>query len=130
MSPFWRMIPDQTSARLKEKWHQGGKQVCGCNWRASAASLAYCRPRNPEPVTRELFLDWFKKEFVPAIRQHLKSFNFPQRALFCRIIVQVILPQTTVKFPQCFCPLTRLSMDQNVIQNIKLGQAASYEHSQ
>ncbi|KAG8239897.1 hypothetical protein J437_LFUL018517 [Ladona fulva] len=32
-------------------------------------------------VTRELFLDWFKTEFVPAVRQHMKSVNLPQRAV-------------------------------------------------
>ncbi|KAG8237575.1 hypothetical protein J437_LFUL003299 [Ladona fulva] len=42
--------------------------------------ICYCGQKNAW-VTRELFLEWFKAELVPAVQQHVKSVNLPQRAL-------------------------------------------------
>jgi hypothetical protein len=29
----------------------------------------------------ELFCDWFRKKFIPSVRQHLKSLDLPQKAV-------------------------------------------------
>lgn len=80
-------------------------------------------------VTRDLFIDWFNNEFVPSVRRHLSSINFPMEAVLLldncpghpyadelhsengKIFAMFLPPNTTAMIQP---------MDQNVIQNIKL----------
>ncbi|GBO26660.1 Jerky -like [Araneus ventricosus] len=81
-------------------------------------------------VTRELFLDWFKTEFVPALRQHMESINLLQQALFLLYncpghpSAEELCTNDGEHFRNVSTPNTTAliqPMDQNVIQNIKLG---------
>lgn len=80
-------------------------------------------------ATRDLFLDWFKSEFVPNVRRHLSSIDFPIEAVLLLDncpgypsaeelrsedvnIFAMFLPANTTAIIQ--------PMHQNVIQNIKL----------
>ncbi|KAG8239697.1 hypothetical protein J437_LFUL019061 [Ladona fulva] len=79
-------------------------------------------------ITRELFLEWFKTEIVPAVRQHMKSVNLPQRALLlldnCPGHPSAELYTADGEISAIFLPPNTTAliqpMDQNVIQNIKL----------
>ena len=81
-----------------------------------------------------LFLDWFQKQFVPVVREHLLNVNLPPKALLLldncpghpsaeelrsddgNIFAMFLPPNTTALIQP---------MDQNVIQNIKLNYRKS-----
>lgn len=80
-------------------------------------------------VTRVLFLDWFQKQFVSVVREHILNVNLPPKALLLlnncpghssaeelrsddgNIFAMFLPPNTTALIQP---------MDQNVIQSIKL----------
>ena len=150
---FWRMIPDKTLPGHSEKVAPGMKVieariafmpcanetgklpllVVGTAKKPQAFKSVTlpvcCRAQKNAEVTREFFLDWFTKEFVPAIR-HMKFVNLPQRDLLLldncpshpsteelcsddSEISAMFLPPNMTELIQ--------PMDQNVFQNIKLG---------
>ncbi|GBN49540.1 Jerky -like [Araneus ventricosus] len=91
--------------------------------------VCYCGQKDAW-VTRELLFDWFKTEFVPAVLQHMKSINLPQQAL---LLLDNCPGHSSTKelctddseISAMFLPPNMIAliqpMDQNVIQNIKLG---------
>ncbi|KAG8240076.1 hypothetical protein J437_LFUL018900 [Ladona fulva] len=152
---FWRMLADKTLADLNEKVAPGrklikaritfmpcanvtgkhklplfvvGKAIKQRAFESVTLPVCYCEHKNAW-VTREFFWEWFKTEFVPKVRQHMKSVNLLQRALLlldncpghpsaeelCTNdgeISAMFLPPNSTALIQ--------PMDQNVIQNIKL----------
>ncbi|KAG8234429.1 hypothetical protein J437_LFUL014864 [Ladona fulva] len=100
---FWRMLPDKTLADLNEKVAPGRKVIkaritfmpCANVTNIRFLCLLSEQPKNPEPSSqsRSLYVNVGKKktlgahescswsEFVPAVRQHMKSVNLPQQPL-------------------------------------------------
>lgn len=152
---FWRMLPDRTLAAHNEKMAPGRKMikaritfmpcanmtgkhklplfVVGTAQKPRAFKAVtlpiYYRGQKSAWVTRDLFLEWFKCEFVPAVRQHLRSINLPERALLlldnCPGHPSADeLVSDDGEFRAMFLPPNTTAliqpMDQNVIQNIKL----------
>ncbi|GBM11619.1 Jerky -like [Araneus ventricosus] len=152
---FWRMLRNKTLADHYEKVVSGRKSikvritftpcanatgkhkpslfVAGTakksrTFKSVMLPLCYRGQKNAW-ATRELFLDWFKTEFVPAVQQLMKSINLPQRALLLldncpgnpsaeelctdddEIFAMFLHPNTTALIQP---------MDHNAIQNIKL----------
>ncbi|CAI6358933.1 unnamed protein product [Macrosiphum euphorbiae] len=152
---FWRMLPDHTLVSSTEKAAPGRKimkervtfmpcanatgnhklrlLVVGKAHKPRAFKSVtlpvYYRGQKNAWVTRDLFLDWFNTEFVPSVRRHLSSINFPMEAVLLldncpghpsveelrsedgNIFAMFLPPNTTARIQP---------MDQNVIQNIKL----------
>uniref|UniRef100_A0A8C8T197 Uncharacterized protein n=1 Tax=Pelusios castaneus TaxID=367368 RepID=A0A8C8T197_9SAUR len=107
---YWKALPSKTLVSKEEKsapGHKSSKEritVLACaNASGSHKLKLVCigRSKNPRsfkgtqmrhfPVlyynqtkawmNREIFKDWFFKHFVPAVRDHLRSKNLPQRAV-------------------------------------------------
>lgn len=157
---YWRLLPDYTLASGNEQSASGRKMMkmrvtfMPC---ANAAGthklqlLVVGKSKNPRAfkstrlpvcyrsqknawVTKDVFLEWFKTEFIPAVRRHLLSVNLPPHALLLldncpghpsadelvsedgNIFAMFLPPNTTA----CIQP-----MDQNVIQNVKLNDRKS-----
>ncbi|XP_050524168.1 jerky protein homolog-like [Daktulosphaira vitifoliae] len=152
---FWRLLPDHTLLLSTEKAAPGRKimkervtfmpcanatgshkvrlLVVGKAHKPrafkSVALPVYYRGQKNAWVTRDLFLDWFNNEFVPSVRRHLSSINFPMEAVLLldncpghpsadelisedgKIFAMFLPPNTTAMIQP---------MDQNVIQIIKL----------
>lgn len=152
---YWRLLPDHTLAAGNERSASGRKMmkmrvtfmpcanasgthkikllVVGKSKKPRAFKslrLPVCyRAQKNAWVTKDLFLDWFKTEFVPAVRLHLLSVNLPPQAMLLldncpghpsadelvsedgNIFAMFLPPNVTA----CIQP-----MDQNVIQNVKL----------
>ncbi|XP_025405713.1 jerky protein homolog-like [Sipha flava] len=157
---FWRMLPEHTLTSSHEKNAPGRKMIKAriifmpCANASGTHKLpllvigtaqkprafksvnlpVYYRGQKNAWATRVLFLDWFQKQFVPVVCEHLLNVNLPPKALLLldncpghpsaeelrsddgNIFAMFLPPNTTALIQP---------MDQNVIQNIKLNYRKS-----
>ncbi|XP_025417896.1 jerky protein homolog-like [Sipha flava] len=157
---FWRMLPEHTLTSSHEKNAPGRKMIKAritfmpCADASGTHKLPLLvigtaqKPRAFKSVNLPvyyrgqkkclghffLFLDWFQKQFVPVVREHLLNVNLPPKALLLldncpghpsaeelrsddgNIFAMFLPPNTTALIQP---------MDQNVIQNIKLNYRKS-----
>ncbi|XP_022823355.1 jerky protein homolog-like [Spodoptera litura] len=151
---FWRVLPNKTYVYRKESEAPGRKvskdrvTIMPCANASGTHKLKLLfigKAKNPRAfknvnlplvyknqnkawVTKELFVDWFHNDFVPAVRKFLKSKNLPPKAVLLLDNAPAHGPndelssrdgkiQTLFMPPNC-TPLLQ-PMDQNVIQMIK-----------
>ncbi|XP_060845627.1 tigger transposable element-derived protein 2-like [Rhopalosiphum padi] len=120
------LLSDHTLVSSTEKAAPGKAQKPRA-FKSVALPVCYLGQNNAW-LTRDLFLDWFNNEFVPRVRRHLSSINFPMEG--------VLLLDNCPGHPSAdelcsedgkifvmFLPLNTTAMiqpmDQNFIQNIK-----------
>jgi hypothetical protein len=151
---FWRVLPSTTWVHDKEKSAPGRKiskdrvtfmPCCNAAGSHKLELLVLGKAKNPRPfrnvhlpvlyeastkgwMTQVLFMDWFKKQFIPKVKRFLKQANKPQKALLLVDNARSHPIESEINFDPNFkvlflppnCTAILQPMDQNLIQNIKV----------
>lgn len=148
---FWRLLPENTfitsesasdnkvvkeqvtfmvcanaAGSHKIKLLLVGKSEASKTFENCALPVRYVREKRGW-IDRELFKNWFDKDFVPSVRQHLVEKNLPKRALLILDnapghpdeLISDDGSITAMFLPPKSMPLIQ-SMEQNVIQAVKM----------
>uniref|UniRef100_A0A8C4TJD3 Jerky protein homolog-like n=1 Tax=Erpetoichthys calabaricus TaxID=27687 RepID=A0A8C4TJD3_ERPCA len=154
---YWKALPSKTLVSKEEKsapGHKSSKEritVLACTNASGSHKLkliCIAKSKNPRlfkgtqmcnfPVlyynqtkawiNREIFKDWFFKHFVPAVRDHLRSKNLPQRAVLLldnapshpsKNVLKTSDDQIFVAYLPPNMTLLKQSMDQGVLEAFK-----------
>ncbi|XP_015833636.1 jerky protein homolog-like [Tribolium castaneum] len=153
---YWKMLPEKTLVRAQEKTAPGRKiskervtflACCNADGSHKLKLLVIRKAKNLRAfknvnipneyknsanawMTTAIFVEWFHSSFIRQVKNHLRSLNFPQRALLIvdnassHETVEELTSEDGGEFTTLFLPpnCTALlqPMDQNAIRLIKL----------
>lgn len=150
---FWRALPTGTLVSQDEKSAPGRKipkdrltfmPCCNASGTHKLPLLILGKSKNPRvfknaslPViyngskkgwmTRQLFSDWFRKNFIPDVSDFLENINRPKKALLLidnapshLVTEEMHDPNFRILLMPPNCTAIMQPMDQNLIQNVKV----------